>query len=596
MRVYGMYYDILANGNRRHYMCRKYRHKGEIMMKIKKLAFGILVAFVITLCLPVATRATTDSVWSGQFTVYVNDARFELWGYSTDVAIYYFCLFDMAYMLNGTPAQFNIRTPLDARWDYWIVRGEPFTPTGREFQPIPERWATRADGGGLFGWDGEDSGFDYYPEQTLVVGIDGEGEPLTSLAIYTIQDVDNTYFMASSLASLLGLDYIITTNRWHAGDLHDNYVTGVDLMLTTGVQPPAVIPIQPPELARMLVRISGQWVDAAHFYSPTIDESVIWPAEISISTHGIRLPVTQSLVPIIPEWTVSSWEWEWLWWYPVAMRNLERGIVELMVTQPQAQPAWSATIEHSQEDMLASAPSLQDYRIIVDPRQEPVNSIILYIGDIPHTMRRVCTWDSAARYHVQPAEEGGIKLNYVLPRWTFRSFSEREFRVYRSAAPITQRGFTTDTNFIQLNMELMHTQRGISQYDRIIFEFIDHTAENGQVYYYSLWRMGEEWHENVTPGGESHVGSMRVVVDDMLGIAEVEDIGPETNANEAIPPSTPETETPADAEISYTAGVMPSGNEISNHSNRRGVWIAAALFVAVLLALAYAYRRKISNT
>ncbi|MCL2216368.1 MAG: hypothetical protein FWB91_05025 [Defluviitaleaceae bacterium] len=543
------------------------------MKRAKKIIAVVLMAIII--CFPTTVMATVDSVWSGQFTIRVNGQDFELWGYSTDMAIHYFCLRDMAYILNGTSAQFNIRPPKDDRWDFWIVRGEPFTPTGTEFQPIPERFATRADGAGLFGWDWEGSGFIRYPEQTLIVGIDGIDEPATTLAVRTIQDIDNTYFMASDLAAILGLHDTITTDRWHPGDFHENFIEGIDRVLE--IRQFAQLPIQSPELVDILIRISGHWVDTAHFYSPIIDESITWPVEISISYHGLNEPVTQSVAPFRPEWTRRIWEWEWLWWYPMSMRILENGLVELTVNQPErAQPAWSATVGYNQDEFLNRPPRFYNYRIIVDPREAQINSIVLYIGDRPHTMRRYrLGWYSGARYTVQPAEGGGIMLRYVLNRWAFGNFGDIELRVYRHHEPLELRSFVHYSEFDHHGMELMFVQQGIAPHDRIIFEFIDHTAEYGQVHYYSLWRIGDEWRENLTPGREPLWGNIRVDTTAILTPLEItEIIQPEIIAPEIITPTPePEIEFPANSESSESQPSFFADNWI---------WLVPLVLVAII--------------
>ncbi|MCL2421907.1 MAG: hypothetical protein FWD03_08630 [Defluviitaleaceae bacterium] len=500
------------------------------MKRVINFIAVILVAITIFIYFPTTVRATTDAVWSGQFTIMVDDETFEPWGYSTDMAILYLCLHDMAVMLRGTSAQFDIRTSSDDRWDFWIARGETYTPAGTEFQLIPERFATRADMGGLFGWDWEGSGFVNYPEQTLLIGIDGIDEPATTLAIRTIQDIDNTYFMVTDLAPILGFHSRITTDRWHPGSYHDDFVEGIDRILTTSSQTPIQLPVQSPEFADMMVRIAGHWVDRVHFDSSVIDESVVWPVEFSISYYGLNIPVTQSVAPVRPEWTRSLWEWEWLWWYPVSMEMLENGLVELTVSQPeQAQPAWNAIVEYSQEDFLNRPPQFYNHRIVVDPSADggSIDEIILYIGDTPHIMGRYqFGWDTWERYDVQPAPGGGVMLRYVLSRWALGG-ADDAIRVYRSAEPVEQRGSVHASNFDSSAMELLLSQDGIDSSDRILFELIDDTAVSGGVYYYSLWRSGIDWYHNITP-----MGVIRVDVNEILGETEPEVL--ETPESEAV--------------------------------------------------------------
>jgi len=263
---------------------------------------------------PKPVYATVDAVWSGEFVLRVDGEDYTLWGYSTDIAIHYFCLFDMAYILNGTSAQFDVRRPPSEQWDFWIVRGAPFEGVLQEFaditlfREIPERFATRADGGGLFGWNWEGSGFERYPEQTFVLGIDGETAPATSIAIRTIADIDNVYFMLSELADILGFEHVITTGRWHPGDWHDDFIPGIDRTISTTNIVLPVLHERPPELVRFLIELSGHWVDLAHFDSEYIDENVVWPVEIAFNYTGMYRPLWNTLSPVRPFWTAEVWE------------------------------------------------------------------------------------------------------------------------------------------------------------------------------------------------------------------------------------------------------------------------------------------------
>jgi len=537
---------------------------------------------------PLTLNATVDSVWSGQFVIQVDGEIFEPWGYSTDMAILYLCLRDMAYMLNGTSSQFAIREPLDDRWDFWIIRGEVYTSNGTEFSPIPERWATRSDAGGLFGWTYDN--FPAYPEQTLLIGIDGIDEPATTLAVRTIQDVDNIYVQVVDLAPILGFHSLITTDRWHPGSWHDDFVEGIDRILTTTGHEPADLPIQSPEFARLMVRLAGHWVDARYFDSPAIDESVVFPAEFVISYHGINKPVWRSVAPIRPEWTQQIWEWERFWWYPVHMQNFENGLVELTIIEQShhmfPRIAWNAVTEY--EQTVSNIAPFRGYRIIIDPNREEIDNLTLFIGDTPHVMRRFWTewqfFEAPVRYEVQPADDGGIIIQYILHRWAIGEHNDIELRVYRSRIPVGQTGFIHSSDIDFSTMELLHHQTGVQPHDRIAFEFIDNTAEHDMVYYYSLWRIGNDWHENLTP---SPNGNMRVDVNEILGEPEVFDAE--------------ETEEPEELEDSENIGTdigqPDSINENTSEeetSGRSYLWLLTlpVLLAITLVWLVIQYRRS----
>ncbi|MCL2387785.1 MAG: hypothetical protein FWC89_09605 [Defluviitaleaceae bacterium] len=502
------------------------------MNKSKLIIVAIAIAF-LAVCLPKTAYATVDALRSEQFTIQVDGEIFELWGYNTDISpeLIYLCLHDLAYMLNDTTAQFNIIPPKDDRWDFWIIRGEPSTPTGTEFQPIEFRVITRSDGGGLFGWH-EGNGFINYPEQVAIVGIDGDSEPLTTVVINTIQDTTSTYFDVSSMAILLGFyDWFTSPYCPWAGNRrqHDNeyHEAGIDTVFITESHQPAEIPIQTVEFTQLLRSIDGHWVDVAYFYNPTIDENVVWPAEFRIGNLGINVPVLHSIAPLRPLWERSVWEWDGFWFYQVSGRELENGLVEITFNEPlQRQPAWNVRVEYDQEERLNQPTSVYNHRIVVDPSETEI--ITLYIDDIPHIMRRYNRFsdDQPRRelpwYQAKPINNDGIMLRYILNFWAAIN-DDKEIRVYRSATPPERMGNVHETYFDNTGWELLYTQIGLSPSDRLAFEFIDNTAQRGEIYYYTVWIMygrGNEeigfWHQNITP-------IMHVDVNEILGEPEPEE-------------------------------------------------------------------------
>jgi hypothetical protein len=434
-----------------------------------KIYLCIIIALFFIMCFPKSVNATVDSVWSGEFVLRVDGTDYKLWGYSTDMAIHYFCLFDMAYILNGTPAQFNVRRSPSEQWDFWIVRGAPFGVVGQEFvdiplfKEIPNRVATRADGGGLFGWEWEGSGFLQYPEQTFVLGIDGETTPATSIAIRTIADIDNVYFMLSELADILGFEHVITTSRWHPGDWHNDFISGVDRAINTTNTVFPVLREQSPELARFLIGLSGHWVESAFFDSEYIDENVVWPVEIAFDYEGMYRPLLNTLSPIRPLWTIETWEEMRQTLSPVHSKQLSEFVIEL-------------------------TPICQDefpeYRVVFQLQAESIDNITLYIGDTSYQLRRhYDIWMDTSRYTIQVMQDGGVLLRYIPRRWFFSDPKEADIRVYR----VTEG-----------QRELIHKQIGVTENDRILFEFIDQNPIPGAIHYYEIIRMNQGWIELAT--------------------------------------------------------------------------------------------------
>ena len=184
-----------------------------VMKKIAKHSImGILVTVMLSALFPTVVSAT-HGFSSGLFTVSVDGTHFEIWGYHGDVmpgtwvfgfGTPAFRLRDIAYVLNGTPAQFEILEIDDDRWDFWIKRGEMYTVTGTEMQPILEHRNA------LFGSYGFlpccSHGFGSEPHQGVILGIDGDEYPAITIPLGVIQDVDDMYFSLSDLAFWLGFD------------------------------------------------------------------------------------------------------------------------------------------------------------------------------------------------------------------------------------------------------------------------------------------------------------------------------------------------------------------------------------------------------
>jgi len=427
------------------------------------------------------TTATTDGLVSLPLPAMVDGHIFHPYGYicarrSTAVR-----LVDMAYMLNGTPAQFALRQPPNNRWDYWIILGEPHAPTGTEFRPIPDfRFAWAGDGMGYGGWEG----FDNYPISPVVIGIGGEHEPAYTVALIAIRDVDYAHFATADLARLLGF-HLQYEQHYHFDD--PGLPEGIYMYITTQNPVRATFPQQMPELARLLARLNyrdhGHWVSTDYLYAEDIAESVVWPAQFRISPDGFNPPSKSNrwhtVAPFIHgwHWDEENWEREQMLWYPMEMRELPDGKIELTVTQPE-QPtlAWGArpNFTHQFEPRPAR---FDNYRIVVDPTS--LRYIWLYIGNTRHTMFSFRpAMHFPGRSQAVPATTG-ITIRYVESNWAWNNTADAEIGVYRSPLQ-SSRGLR------------LHTQDGMTETDPLLWQFTDYTAEWGQVYYYSIWAHGED--------------------------------------------------------------------------------------------------------
>jgi len=440
----------------------------------------ILVVGFLMIGLPANVHAT-HGFSSEMFTILVDGQHYEVWGYGGDGPVPALRLQDLAYILRDTPARFDIRESDDPDLDYWIIRGEGYTPIGTELAAIPEqRWGAFGSYG-FFDWHG----FDDYPVQTIIIGINGDYTPYTATALRLIQDVDYTYFPIEFFSALLGFSW-----DWvGSGDY--------DYAITTGVNPTATLHAQSPQLARLMSRLSGQWVDEMYYYSTVIDEKVVWPVELEVSVHGITDIVQNTVAPAgsqFPTWPQ--------WWYPVSMTTLENGLVELIVpsgSSPNVSWPNREVLSTDTEEPLHDHRRFDNRRIVVDTSLEYIDEIIFFIDDVAHNMTRF-EWDrSAMRYTTEAADNGGITLRYILDHWSF--LYDVDLRVYRSAVE-SELG------------ELLYSRFITDHQDSLLWQFTDNTIEHEQVYFYSLVekRPQSSFYTSLMGGQQ-----MRVDVDLVLG-------------------------------------------------------------------------------
>jgi len=175
-------------------------------MKMKLRMIVLTLATLIISSSFCTVVSATSGFGSQKFTVILNDVNdepFEIWGYDGDGPMPAFRLCDIAYILNGTSAQFDIRASSDSRWDFWIKRGASYTATGAEMLPIPEnRRALFGSYGFIHGYDSP--GFDTAPIRNIILGVDGIYTPDEFISFRVVKDIDDVYFPLHDLGYLLG--------------------------------------------------------------------------------------------------------------------------------------------------------------------------------------------------------------------------------------------------------------------------------------------------------------------------------------------------------------------------------------------------------
>jgi len=179
-----------------------------------KAVAAIICVVVVFAAFPTNAFAA-QVIGSMEFTVYVDGFPFHVWGLlhglfnegdespagSTRVK-----LCDLAYMLNGTPAQFDIVTPPESGvWDFWIRRGAAYTPNGTEMQEItPSRAVLFGSSGGITELG---LSFDRLFHRAII-GFDGEYAPAHTITLAALRDIDDIFLPIYDLSYWLGFTFM----------------------------------------------------------------------------------------------------------------------------------------------------------------------------------------------------------------------------------------------------------------------------------------------------------------------------------------------------------------------------------------------------
>jgi len=429
---------------------------------VKKILIILILLF--TFLAPTPVYATVGP-FVNEVTVFVDGKAFTLWGIADDTAISSIRLRDLAYVLNGTSAQFDIRETTKNDFDYWIVRGAPYTPIGNELQPITSYYD-----------DGWDNKWFIGSMTRTIIGIDGTDEPETFIDFTAYIDDYDLYFPLRRLATLLGFSLEWSRVGYIAHGLHEYYIEGADYVLNTKTGSPAEIPIQSVEFLDLMWQLHEHWVDSAHFYSDIIDESVVWPMELFIAPagYGVRFTSWRSVAPMNPPGTSYFWQY----WYPLQMRHLADGVAELIISNDATRTWHDIQTDYASSNSMNSESDFYKRRILVDTSQDEIEEIFLYINDTRyHMVRPYSPPRDARRYSVSINEEGYIVLRYVLGQNAFWPGDGIAFIRSTLHNPVSE--------FV----EFVFYEDSVDYNNRVLFEFIDTTARPGNVYYYSIQRM-----------------------------------------------------------------------------------------------------------
>ena len=430
--------------------------------KITQICAALLL-FILLISHTKNVHATPDGWQYNQQVIYVNGQRFEPWGYGYWDGYGNFRLRDIAYILNGTSAQFNIREPHGGHLHFWIERNTPYQPINTELSYFYEEQLEWRALGTFHAYAVEHS-----PLQSVILSLDGSSTPDTNVIATVLTafgfplseperlvNLDQVYFDIGELAGLLGFSLEFKDDALHI-------TTGAEY-LTENIES------QPLEILDLSMRLTGHWVDERFFNSEIINQEVAWPHEFEVGLFGLTYQ------PQFVDFMFTG--------TPLAARqpNLWRGN---RVFSP-------FSMESLEDDIITVSVDGHDRKIRVDMSSMPINSLIYYVDGVPHEMVRLDPNRSPGRYQYEALEDGGILLTYIADYQSFWGMPEY-IHVYRS-------------NLHGYDGARIFTHTVVDENDRIFFEFADPYAEAGRVYFYTIKAQGM-WHNNaITFGGEPQI-------------------------------------------------------------------------------------------
>ena len=245
-----------------------------------------------------------------------------------------------------------------------------------------------------------------------------------------------------------------------------------------------------PNPTAVLERIAGHWVDSAIYDSPTISACLLWPFERYFYPQGMMM---QGGAWPLSAFIIGGTGMPGLI-YPLGIRYLDDGLVELTVDMAGPVYCQLKLFYHDQsapEDPYSycfcqrtgrygwDLSNFYDHVIIIDTSGSTVDKMSYYIGGYPHTMVRFCGENNAvrSRYYYEPLENG-VRVRYFAGMLVFPRFFD-EIWIYRSK----EEGYRGERIISYASYEWD---------DSIFYEFIDTTAQPGQIYFYSIWP-SHEW-------------------------------------------------------------------------------------------------------
>jgi len=463
------------------------------MMKTTRFVqtFAVLVLFLLLLGNSKIVFATPDGWSYGQHTIYVNDQKFEVWGYTAwDVirdVVHNYRLRDIAYILDGTSAQFNIRNPLNHYLHFWIERNVPYEPIGTELNYLYEE---RRDWRGI----GQFHAYavEHFPLQQVILSLDGSEAPTYNIIVTVLTsfgfplneperlaDLNQVYFDLENLAGILGFNLEL--------DEYNN------LHITTGVEHlTSVIETKPLESLDASLRLTGHWVDRRFFDSAIINQEVAWPHEFEIGLLGLTYH------PRFVDFMFTG--------LPLSARQPNIWHIERIF--------FPFSVQFYEDGIIMFSADEVGRKLRADLSSMPVNVLIYYIDGVPNEMVRLNPNLTPGRYNYATIEDGGIHIAYIADYQSFMAVPEY-INIYRS-------------NIQGYLGERILTHVVVDKDDHIFFEFVDSYATSGRAYFYTINTQG--WWRNyhtITFGGESQIAVQLGLTSNDVVMTEVDMFEPE---------------------------------------------------------------------
>jgi len=231
-----------------------------------------------------------------------------------------------------------------------------------------------------------------------------------------------------------------------------------------------------PHLANLFIDlIMGCWVDCAYYECNDINESVVYPFFKIIIVDGVQVNYFHEVIDPFSRGGSGTYPYT----TPLEICSLQNGILELKCCHD----FYAGDTKYF--DFCDTGPYI-NHRIIIDLNTFAINKIKYYNGDKEYYL-------VPFKNHASPRFQYEVLSNGIRIAWHGHNFYLRDvttLRIYRSKIK-NEKGILIGEN------DLIAASQPNSQHMSLAYEFFDASVEEGNLYYYSLWKAHSyDWEPN----------------------------------------------------------------------------------------------------